>query len=445
VDPANLLANQEDKLTTDKGTLGFLDWLGDKAFNVPTVGQAVGSSLPTLAAGVAGGPAAVAPFAALMGLSEGNQAYEDVLRQNLDSGIDADTAKERATGAGVAYAALATVLEQAGGVFEAGVFKGTIGKTRGGRLLLGFAPEPTEESAQSWAQDLISNAAIPEEAKKKASQIAKDALEAGAGALSFGVIPGVGGALKPNVKETPLSNATAAAVQDPDLSPDAKQAVAEAADLAARATAMAEAGKAAAAKPAPKEAPTAAPEPETEEEAVAASEQATERAAAPLAYSDEAGDAIFDGTAWTLPDLRADRGHARGDAASGSADTRGISNYTDRTSNSGGHTANYGRRTSTSRQQTSADHTPGAAGKAARCHAIPAATRKRSRNRYASTRTGSPRACRHRRAASSLRTRYGTQRKRPCGDRKPWQRNRNPHLQRQKPKRPRCLLGAGRR
>ncbi len=303
VDPSNLLINQEDKKSTDGTWWGAqtLDWLGDKAFNIPTVGQAVGSSLPTLAGGLAAGPAGVAPFAALMGLSEGNQAYEDVMKRNLDAGVDAETARQRAMGAGAAYAALATVLEQAGGVFETGVFQGTIGKSRTGRLLLGFAPESTEETAQSIAQDLISNAAVPDEAKKKASQIVTDALEAGAGALSFGVIPGAGGALKPNVKETPLTEAAAEVIQDPEVPTEAKQAVAEAADLDARATALKEAAQAAAAQPKTKEEPAAAEEPETPE-APADQEKQAERSAAPLAYADEAGDAFYGDGAWVLPD-----------------------------------------------------------------------------------------------------------------------------------------------
>lgn len=306
VDPSNLLATQEDQKSTDGNWWGAktLDWLGDKAFNIPTSGQAIGSSAPILAATVTGGPLAALPFAGLMGAAEGNAAYEDVLQKNLDAGVDAETAQQRALQTGAAYAAVSAVLEQAGGVFEAGIFKGTVGKTRLGRAGMAFLPETTEEASQSTAQDLISNANLPDDQKKKALQIAEDALEAGAGALSFGVLPAAGG-----LRKTPATDAAAEVLADPEVPVEAKQAVAEAADMSieAQAKELAAAGKKAAEKAttAPQEAPATY---EAGEATLPAEDQAkgaealAQRASAPLTYSDEAGDAVYQNGAWTLPD-----------------------------------------------------------------------------------------------------------------------------------------------
>lgn len=296
VDPSNLLATQEDQLTTDGNWWGaqVADWLGDKAFNVPTVGQVAGSALPTMAAAVIGGPMAALPFATLTGLSEGNSAYEDTLQKNLDAGIDAETAKQRAFAAGTAYALVATALEQAGGVFEAKVFTGTIGKTRAGRAALGFAPETTEEAIQSAAQDILTNANVPEEMRKRASEILQSSVEAGAGALSFGVAPALGG-----LRKTPAAAAkqAVASAQAAGL-PAATKALQ---GLEAQAAALSAAGQQAASKPAPP--PKDAPAPlETPVTASVPSAAEVARAAWPLTYADEAGDAAFQNGAWLLPD-----------------------------------------------------------------------------------------------------------------------------------------------
>lgn len=303
VDPSNLLATQEDQKATTGSWAGarVVDWLGDKAFNVPTVGQAVGSSLPTMAAAVVGGPLAALPFAGLMGASEGNQAYEDVLQRNLTAGIDADTAKNRALGAGAAYGAISTVLEEAGSVFEAGVFERTIGKTPAGRAIMAFVPESAEESSQQIAQDLISNANLPEEQRKKASQMAQDALEAGAGALSFGVVPAIGG-IRKSVEHSPAGKAANQSLNDPTLPAEAKAAVGASTDLAVQAEALKVAAQQAAAK-----APQKAPESKVEasqpiETTETTPDAAQARAAEPLVYSDEAGDALYQNGAWVLPD-----------------------------------------------------------------------------------------------------------------------------------------------
>lgn len=302
VDPSNLLINQEDKLKTEGGWWGaqVADWLGDKAFNIPTAGSAIGSGAPTMGAAIVGGPLAALPFAAMMGASEGNSAYEDVLQRNLDAGVDAETAQSRALGAGAAYAAVATVLEQAGGVFEAKVFTGTLGKTLPGKVGLAFAPEAVEESSQSVAQDLIANANLPEEAKKKALEIAKDALEAGAGALSFGVLP-ASGAMRET--KTPLGQATTATLQNPDVPVAAKQALAEAADMSLQASA--EALKAAGVKAAQKALETqkkGIPAAEAAPPAEDAALQVAERTAQPLMVATEDGDFAFQDGLWVAAD-----------------------------------------------------------------------------------------------------------------------------------------------
>lgn len=308
VDPSNLLTTQEDQTATTGDWWGAkaADWLGDKAFNIPTVGQALGSSVPTVAAGLIGGPVAMAPFAGLMGAAEGNSAYEDVYAKNLQAGIPADVAQRRALGAGAAYGAIATVLEQAGSIFELQAFKGKLGKSLPGRLTLPFLPESSEEASQSIAQDLISNANLPPEQQKKAMKIATDSLEAAAGALSFGILPAMGN-LRRREENSPAGQAQAEVMADPNLPQGAREALADAGDLSlqGRAQALAEAAKQAVAAPAGPSTATAA-----EEEAAPAAvptvapttPEGIARATEPVVYSDEEGDVLYQNGAWTLQD-----------------------------------------------------------------------------------------------------------------------------------------------
>lgn len=106
--------------------------------------------------------------------------------------------------------------------------------------------------------------------------------------------------LAPN---TPAGKASAAAIVDPNLPDAARQAVANASDLELAAQRLARAAQGAPEQSAAAKAPEAAPvAPTSETEPAAQDEEQAQRAAVPLTYSDEEGDAIYQNGAWTLPD-----------------------------------------------------------------------------------------------------------------------------------------------